>query len=125
MRAKRGTYSVRLTATAESDFQNILRWTVEQFGEAQARNYAKTLGSALGMLTHGPTVTGGRARDDIAKGLFTLHVARQGRRGRHFLLFRTGKDEEKNVVEVLRILHDAMDLPRHVAPQSAARMHLR
>ncbi len=116
--ARKETYSVRLSAVAEADFQNILHWTVEQFGETQARSYAKTLSSALEILVDGPTAMGARARDDIAKGLFTLHVARQGRRGRHFLLFRIGKNEEHNVIDVLRILHDAMDLPRHVSPQS-------
>ena len=32
-----GRRRVRLTATAESDFRNILRWTAERFGHAQAR----------------------------------------------------------------------------------------
>jgi toxin ParE1/3/4 len=110
--------TVRLAAAAEMDFRNILEWTLTQFGEAQARSYAKTLASALEQLTRGPAMIGARARDDIAKGLFTLHVARRGRKGRHFLLFRVGKDEEKKVIDVLRILHDAMDLPRHVPPPS-------
>jgi len=109
-------WSVRLTATAEGDFQDILHWTVERFGEAQARAYAKTLTSALESLSAGPQVIGARARNDIAKGLFTLHVARHGRKGRHFVMFRTGKGTDQKVVEVLRLLHDAMDLARHLPP---------
>ena len=38
----------------------------------------------------------------------------QGRKGRHFIMFRTGHDKDRKVIEVLRILHDAMDLPRHL-----------
>ena len=52
--------------------------------------------------------------DDIARGLMTLHVARYGRKGRHFLLFRLGAEQEALCIDVLRILHDGMDLQRHV-----------
>jgi len=110
------SWPVRLAAAAEADFQDILHWTVGQFGEAQARVYAETLSAALDALTAGPTVLGAKARDDIAKGLFTLHVARRGRRGRHFVMFRIGQDRGREVIEVLRLLHDAMDLPRHLPP---------
>lgn len=106
-------WPVRLTAAAEADFQDILRSTVKQFGEAQAR---ETLSTALEALVAGPTVIGAKTRNDIAKGLFTLHVARHGRRGRHFVMFRIGHDQGREVIEVLRLLHDAMDLPRHLPP---------
>jgi len=114
--ARARSWAVRLTAAAESDFQDILHWTAGRFGEAQARIYAETLSAALQALTAGPTVLDAKLRDDIAKGVFTLHVARGGRRGRHFVVFRVGKDEGREVIEVLRVLHDAMDLPRHLPP---------
>jgi toxin ParE1/3/4 len=107
-------WPVRLTAAAEADFEDILRWTVGRFGAAQARIYAETLSRALEALAGGPDVIGARARDDIAQGLFTLHVARQSRKGRHFVVFRIGHDQGREVIEVLRLLHDAMDLPRHL-----------
>jgi toxin ParE1/3/4 len=46
--------------------------------------------------------------------LFTLHVARKRRRGRHFILFRADTNPNRGLIDVLRILHDAMDLERHV-----------
>lgn len=52
-----------------------------------------------------------KAREDIAPGLRLLHA---GGRGRHVLLFRPAGD---NVIMVLRILHDAMDLARHIPPR--------
>ena len=107
-------WTVRLTATAEADFREILRWTLAQFGKAQARLYAETLSAALEALTAGPTVTGARERRDIAKGLYTLHVARKGRKGRHFVMFRIGHEHGCKVIEVLRLLHDAMDPQRHL-----------
>lgn len=109
-------WTVRLAAAAQSDFRDILGWTVAQFGQPQAQAYAETLASALEALAAGPTVIGARARDDIAKGLYTLHVARGGRKGRHFVLFRIGSESGREVIDVLRLLHDAMDLQRHLPP---------
>src|SRR5260370_31761365 len=106
-------WTVRLTATAESDFQNIIAWTLKEFGDLQARVYADTLSAALVELTAGPTTVGARERSEIGKGLFTMHVARGGRKGRHFVLFRVRSDKRQSQIEVLRLLHDAMDLKLH------------
>ena len=65
-------------------------------------------------LSAGPKILGVKSRDEIAKGLLTLHVARSGRKGRHFLLFRIGADKDQQVIEILRVLHDVMDLQLHV-----------
>ena len=104
---------VRLTAAAEEDFRGIVRWSSQRFGVAQSSIYAETVTQALIELSGGPAVIGVKARDEIGPGLFTLHVARHGRRGRHFILFRVGHTAEGPVIDVLRLLHDAMDLPRH------------
>jgi len=109
-------WTIRLTAAAEADLEEILCWTVDQFGEAQARIYADTISAALSDLAAGPTVSGAKRRDDILKGTFTLHVARKGRKGRHFVMFRVGRAPDRAAIEVLRVLHDAMDLPRHLPP---------
>ncbi len=114
MTAKARRWTVRLSRAAETDFREILRWTAEQFGSRQARVYAKTLSSALEALAAGPNVVGVRARDDIASGIHTLHVARRGRHGRHFVMFRIGQERNQQVIEILRLLHDAMDLSRHL-----------
>jgi toxin ParE1/3/4 len=104
------TWEVQLSTAAGADLQDIVKWTAQQFGVRQARSYAETISAALQALTGGPTIIGVKARDDIIKGIHTLHVAREGYKGRHFLLFRVGKD--RSTIEVLRVLHDAMDLPR-------------
>jgi toxin ParE1/3/4 len=109
------SWPVRLTAAAEADFQDIVRWTAENFGDMQARIYARTLSMALEALATGPMIIGAQMRNDIAKGLSTLHVARRGRRGRHFVTFRIGHDQGREVIEILRLLHNAMDFPRHVS----------
>ena len=113
-------WAVRLGASAETDIEEILRWTLTQFGEAQTRIYAETISLALMSLASGLNVIGSKSRDEIGKGLSTLHIARNGRSGRHFILYRVAKPKQSQVIEVLRLLHDAMDLARHV-PTSGER----
>ncbi len=96
-----------------TDFEHIVAWTVTQFGE----QHADTILSALAALSEGPSILGTRARDDISKGLLSLHVARQGRKGRHLILFRVDPTSGRNVIEVIRLLHDSMDLPRYLEVQ--------
>ena len=79
-----------------------------------SRTYADTLTVALEDLCAGPDILGVRARDEIGQNLYTLHVSRKGRKGRHFVLFQVGKGTGGNVIDVLRILHDSMDLQRHL-----------
>ena len=107
-------WTIRLAEAAGQDYQAILRWTVENFGRAQARTYAKTLNSALQALAQGPDVIGARLREDIGPDIHTLHVARHGRKGRHFVVFRISPSPDASIIEVLRLLHDSMDLPRHL-----------
>ena len=68
---------------------------------------------AIRELRNGPDLPGSRQRDDIMQGVRVLHVARHGRRGWHFILFRA---IEPRRIEVARILHDSMDLQRHSLP---------
>jgi toxin ParE1/3/4 len=103
-------WRVRLGAAAELDFANIVKWTTENFGARQSRVYQKTLVQTIGELAEGPDVAGSKARDEIAPGLRTVHVARHGRRGSHFLMYRMA---QKTTIEIVRILHDRMDPQRH------------
>lgn len=115
------SWEVLLTAAAAADFQDIVRWTAEQFGESQARAYSKTLSAAIEALADGPTIIGAKPRDDIAKAVHALHVAPNAHRGRHFVMFRVAGDQDRPLIEVLRLLHDAMDLPRHLTATTEAR----
>jgi len=108
-------WRVRLTAAAEEDVQDILLWTAVNFGEGQARAYADTLTRAIEALMAGPYIAGARERNDIARGVFVLPVARERRRGRHIVVYRVGSTKEPPIIEVLRLLHDSMDMPRHLA----------
>ncbi len=108
-------WTIRLSATAEQDYRQILRWTAETFGRGQARTYARTLASALRDLTHGPAIAGAKIREDICPNIHTLHVARKGHMGRHFVIFRITATGDAPFIDVLRLLHDSMDLPPHLS----------
>ncbi len=104
-------WAVRLSPEAEQDFVDIVRWTAEQFGPGQARSYRDILLAAIDELSRGPEPVLSRPREEILPGVRTLHVSRAGRRSRHFLMYRTSAD---GMIDLLRILHDSMDLPRHL-----------
>jgi len=103
-------WTVLLGQQAEQDYVEILQWTVKSFSEDQANNYAETIALAIESLEGGTDILGARVREDIQPGIRTLHVARQGRAGRHFVVFRAAVSG----IDVLRLLHDSMDLPRHL-----------
>lgn len=105
-------WTVRLATAAERDFQGILEWTGEQFGEIQVRVYADAIIEALEALASGPEAARAKPRSEILPGLFSLHITRGGRKGRHLILFRV--DRQRMIIEVLRLLHDSMDLARHL-----------
>ncbi len=106
-----GRWKIRLGAAAENDFVNILRTTLDRFGPTQVEIYRSILVDALEQLSDGPELPGSAARDDILPGLRSLHVARRGRRGRHFIIYRAA---DETTIEIIRILHDRMDLAAHI-----------
>ncbi|MCA3158778.1 MAG: type II toxin-antitoxin system RelE/ParE family toxin [Burkholderiales bacterium] len=104
-------WQVRLADQAERDLITIADWTAKNFGSRQANHYLQTVSLALEALHDDPNPRGYRARSDIGPGICTLHVARQGRKGRHFVIF---KEAEGHAIDVLRLLHDSMELARHI-----------
>ena len=104
-------WTVRFGHQAEQDYVEILQWTTKAFGQGQAETYAETIALAVEALRDGPDILGAKVRDEIQPGIRTLHIARQGRKGRHFLVFRVSAGQ---AIDVLRLLHDHMDLPRHL-----------
>jgi toxin ParE1/3/4 len=106
-------WSVRLSAAAETDYRQILRWTTQNFVSAQARTYADKLSLALQALIADPDAIGVRERPETGIGIRSLHVARYGRKWQHFLMFRIASNQNSTVIDVLRLLHDSMDLERY------------
>ena len=94
----RATFSAR----AKADVDGIWNYTVERWGERQAEIYLRLIGAAVASIAADPKV--GRPCDDIRPGYRKYLV------GSHVVFYRTtGK-----AVLVVRILHQRMDVERHL-----------
>jgi toxin ParE1/3/4 len=109
----KGAWTVRLVAASERDYLEVIQRSAHDFGPVQAKLYGETLELAIKALQDkGPNTIGVKERSEIGPGIFTLHAARRERKASHFLVFRI---LEIQTIEILRILHDRMDLARHIS----------
>lgn len=104
-------WAVDLSIAAERDFTKAVEKSVEKFGPRQGAIYRETLLAAIAALRDGPNVPGSIGHGEVRPGLRVLHVARGGRKGRHLIVCRSTGE---TTIRVVRILHDAMDIARHV-----------
>jgi toxin ParE1/3/4 len=102
---------VRLAAPAEADLISIVGYTVQSFGASQAEVYRDLILASVRQLEAGPDIPGARPRPELGLQLHSLQVSRGRNRGRHILLYRPAGGQ---LIEILRILHQSMDLERHV-----------
>jgi toxin ParE1/3/4 len=110
----------RLADAAQVDVINILAWTHEQFGEAARLRYEKLIVAALRDVATQPDRPGSIARPELGAGVRSWHLrlsrdhagtgADAVRRPRHFLVYRL----EPALLVVGRVLHDAMEMARHL-----------
>lgn len=107
-------WEIRLADTAKADLRGIVGWTARHFGDQRAKAYSEMISSALRSLKAGPDTIGVRSRSELGEDVFILPIARPGKRGRHLILFRAVSGHGTKSLQILRVLHDAMDLPRHL-----------
>lgn len=111
----------RISPQAEQDIEAILAWTHEEFGEKARVRYEALLTQAILDVADSPDRAGSQDRPEIAASARTYHIRHSRDRvkmsigkvkqPRHFLLYRA---PEGGPVEIGRVLHDAMDLQRHL-----------
>ena len=94
-------------------------WSQERFGDRAAKRYRDLLKQALGDIAADPERPGSKQRPDLARGVRSYHLSRDRARGdlgvvgtpRHFLVYRRRGEAG---IDVVRVLHDASDLERHL-----------
>jgi len=106
------TWTVGLTNEASDDVDEIARWTFHRFGHFRSHAYTQALTRVLADLVAGPWHPGVQ-RLDVRSELFSIHMARHHLRARHLVIFRVVSHESRSI-EVLRILHDAMNIKNHL-----------
>ncbi|MPZ47445.1 MAG: type II toxin-antitoxin system RelE/ParE family toxin [Betaproteobacteria bacterium] len=117
----------RLSAAAHADLVAILAWTHERFGEAARKRYEALVVTALRDISDQPHRAGSIERPELGKGVRSWHLrlsrerarATTGivRRPRHFLIYRI----EDDLVVIGRVLHDAMELAKHLDPEEPSK----
>lgn len=118
-------FRYRLSEAAQGDVLDILAWTDEQFGEVTRLRYESLIVAALRDVARQPDRPGRLARPELGTDVRSGHLrlSREHvnpgvgmvRRPRHFLVYRL----EPGWVVVGRVLHDAMELARHLDPDTA------
>jgi plasmid stabilization system protein ParE len=110
----RTAWDVHVTDAAQDDFDDALIWTRATFGPDQEERYRQLLAAGLRALSEAPTAAPIRRRTVAGQKLFFLRPRLGRRHALHLLVFRLLP--ETRTVVVLRILHEKMDLPRHLRP---------
>jgi toxin ParE1/3/4 len=110
-----------LAPRAARDIGAILGWTQEHFGERGRIRYEALLTRAILDVATDPKRAGSHASPEIAAAARTYHLRLSRdhvdpaigkvRHPRHFLLYRIRSDGR---VEIGRVLHDTMELKRHL-----------
>ena len=93
-----------LTKAAIEDLREIGDYTARIWGERQRVTYLENLWAKFQRILEAPELC--RRRDDLFSG------CRIAAEGKHVILFRV----EGEILQIVRVLHSAMDFRRHVPP---------
>ena len=92
----------RFTPEAENDLQQIIDYTLEQWGKAQARDYVDGLEALAGQLADNPGL--GTDRDQLIQGLLSFPYES------HVLYYL----RQAHGITIIRVLHKRMDAQKHL-----------
>jgi len=92
-------YEVVISAKGDSDFESIVNYTSQTYGEAQAARYVSVIRNEFLALSEMPTI--GHLRKDIP----SRYRARNA--GQHVIIYEIS--EKNKIVSIIRILHTQMD----------------
>ncbi|WP_105381268.1 type II toxin-antitoxin system RelE/ParE family toxin [Neorhizobium alkalisoli] len=111
----------RLSEAAQRDIVDILAWTEERYGTQARLRYERLLVTALRDLAADFRRTGSVGRPEIGEGVRSYHLRHSRDRARyenglvrlprHFLLYRAVRPD---LIGIGRVLHDAMEIKRHL-----------
>ena len=94
-----------LSPGAHADLEQIWDYTCERWDDDQAEEYVREIQHAIDRVVDNPMI--GRACDEVRPG-YRKHAV-----GSHTLYYRIALGD---VIDVVRILHQRMDVDRHLDP---------
>lgn len=92
-----------LSPAARADVEQIWDYTCDRWGDKQAEKYVREIQRAIDRVVDIPEI--GRACDEVRPG-YRKHAV-----GAHTLYYRVAGVD---VIDVVRILHQRMDVDRHL-----------
>jgi plasmid stabilization system protein ParE len=98
-----------LTNAAKTDIRRILRSTRAQFGPLQVPRYRALIAEARKNLRENPGL--GHHHEGLPPEGRLFHISQRGRPASHFFAYYV--DASAQAVVVVRVVHDAMEIPRH------------
>ena len=111
----------RRTPEALRDLEDCLVWSAANFGNAAARRYQMLIATALHEIATDPALRGSRRIDEFPPGIRLYHLSHSRKRAvldglvvkrpRHFVVYHV---LPSGMVEILRVLHDSMDIAQHL-----------
>jgi toxin ParE1/3/4 len=111
----------RLAAAAEADIGTALAWIEDRFGGVARQRYGLLIATGLRDIADDPERPGSLARPEFGPAVRSYHLrySQERARGfdgivrapRHLLLYRF---LDLGLIGVGRVLHDAMELERHL-----------
>jgi toxin ParE1/3/4 len=114
----------RLSTAAEEDIIQLLAYTQDRFGEIARRRYEALLVAGLRDIASDPERPASVARAELGPAMCRYHLRHSRgrartpdglvRQPRHFLLYRVARAD---LIGVGRVLHDAMEVDRHLPSQ--------
>ena len=104
----------KLSEYAEKDLAGIFDYTLQTWGEEQFRRYRDKLQEALDEICKNPLSVRSKSRDELFKGCRSFSA------GKHVILYRVKEVR----VEIARVLHQSMDLERHIPSEYRERPNL-
>ncbi len=109
----------RLSLLAEADLAHILATSTREWGISGRRRYAAILAAAMRQVAADPEGPATRDRAELRPGIRSFHLRRTrdaGAEGRvrrpvHVLYYR---QVAPGLIEIVRVLHERMELSRHL-----------
>jgi len=96
-----------LSQMALADLSNIWEYTYEEWSQMQADKYYTLLINTCQKLADKPSI--GKAYKQIADDIFGYRIKK------HIIFYHTISKKSTTTVEIIRILHESMDLRNQLA----------
>ena len=93
--------SIKVTAMARNDLLEIGRYTELKWGRSQRNHYLNQMDEAFNLIGNSPKI--GKDRSHVLAGY------RSFQQGSHVIYYR-----ESETIEIIRVLHERMDVERHI-----------